>query len=54
MCIRRSPACKAGLSTVVPRCVVPLFTAIDNPVRWQQALNCQLMTHPMIEMELCQ
>lgn len=36
------------------RYFVPLFTAIDNPVRWQQMLNCQLMTHPTIEMELCQ
>lgn len=33
---------------------VPLFTVIDNPAHWQQALGCQIMTHPLIEIELCQ
>ncbi|HHG8772142.1 TPA: MBL fold metallo-hydrolase [Raoultella planticola] len=36
------------------RYFAPLFTAIDNPHQWQRALNCQIMTHPTIEMELCQ
>lgn len=32
----------------------PLFTAIDSPGQWQQALNCNIITDPTIEMERCQ
>lgn len=32
----------------------PLFTTLDNPAQWQQALQCEIITYPTIEMELCQ
>jgi hypothetical protein len=33
----------------------PLFTPLDCPAQWQQELQCEIITHPTIEMvELCQ
>lgn len=32
----------------------PLFTPLDCPVQWQQELQCEIITHSTIEMELCQ
>ncbi|MDJ1656349.1 hypothetical protein PFH44_23115, partial [Raoultella sp. Ech2A] len=42
------------ISRLSCRYFMPLFTAIESPLLWQQALGCQIMTHPTIEMELCQ
>lgn len=42
------------ISQLSCRYFAPLFTAIERPLLWQQALGCQIMTHPTIEMELCQ
>ncbi len=36
------------------RWFAPLFTVIDSPSQWQQALNCHIVTDPTIEMERCQ
>ncbi|WP_299998379.1 MBL fold metallo-hydrolase [uncultured Cedecea sp.] len=32
----------------------PLFTPLNSPAQWQQELQCEIITHPTFEIELCQ
>lgn len=48
-------SCLKKLATILScQYFAPLFTPLDYPAKWQQALQCEIITYPMIEMELCQ